>query len=322
MKQYERTLYITPDGIKFNLDAPPKRNLIFEEGLGMPPIEYITSRGPFQHGETFKDYFLRPRNIQMGIRHNFCSRSDYWDGRANLLNHVRPNRIIDSTTQCGDEHTLGKLRKYLANGNIRDIDVLILEGPNFNPRDPRSWDEWAYTETLRWIAFNPIWYDPLQRTQVVTPDSLQLVFPITFPITFGSLDTQFNVTYAGTWYEYPTFTITGPIAGLVITNVTTDETIVLDYTVPAGVTVFICLQYSTKTVISFSSDDAVPRLLGGTVTETNLIGFVTPNSDFGTFHLAPDPEAANGVNTIRVQGTGTSAATRIEMAWYHRYIGV
>src|SRR3990167_9916197 len=102
----------------------------------MPQIEYITQRGPYQHGVTVQDYFLQPRVIQMLIRQQYCSRIKLWAGRSNILNHLRPNR------QSPGQLNTGKLRKYLPDGSIRDLDVLIQEGPRFEARNLK-WDEWA-----------------------------------------------------------------------------------------------------------------------------------------------------------------------------------
>lgn len=309
IKLNERTTYITPDGITYSLEAPPKRAIISREGEGMPPIEYVTQRGPFQHGVTINDYFLQPRTLQYIIRHNFCSRQAYWDGRADLLNHVRPNRQVDASGLCATGLTQGSIRKYIPGGIIRQIDVMILQGPNYDTRSPGQWDSFAIQDVLRFFAPNPVWYDPTRRSQVVSsPSDLQLVFPITFPIVFGAISESFNVSYSGTWKSFPSIVITGPFSGVTIENTSTDELIELDYNAVDGETVTICLEYGSKTIMNNSGD--------------NLIGFLTEDSDLGTFHLAPDPEVANGLNAMTVNAVGVGANTTVTMYWYQRYIGV
>lgn len=236
------------------------------------------------------------------IRNNYCDREAYWVGRAGLLNAIRPNRQL---TPTGVQP--GQLIMQLPNGDQRAIDVFISEGPRFEPSQVGVWDEWAFAEILRFTAYDPVIYDPVQQSTTFTADA-ELVFPITFPITFGSLAMTTNVAYSGTWLEYPVFVVTGPITGIVITNLTTGESITLNYAVPGGVSVTIDLSYGAKTVVDS---------LGN-----NLIGSVSPASDLGTWHLAPDPEAPGGVNQVEVTGTGVSGASSVVMTWYTRYFGL
>jgi len=72
---------ITPDSQVYTFRDDQRRFTMSTSGEGLPPIEYITQRGPFQHGETVVDYRLRPRVLQMVYREKFCSRDVYWDGR-------------------------------------------------------------------------------------------------------------------------------------------------------------------------------------------------------------------------------------------------
>jgi hypothetical protein len=296
--------YIGPDGTVYPLYVPSRvgRWVMSQSGWGTPPIDYITERGPFQHGESVKDYFLRPRTIQLLIRQQFCGREEYWSGRASLLNAIRPNRQLTPTGTLP-----GSLRLTLSNGTKRAIDCYIAEGPRFEPRNLSGWDEYAFQEVLRFTAYNPVIYDPGGET-VVFGSQDELVFPITFPIVFGSFGGTANVNYVGTWLEYPTLIITGPASDPIVTNVTTGETIALDYDIPAGVAVTITLKYGEKTVTDS---------LGN-----NLIGVVTPGSALATFHLAPDPEAPGGINEVMVSASGTNADSSLVISYFTRYFGI
>src|SRR5688572_21537598 len=110
----EFTDYIGADGNVYPLHvpAPIGKWAISQSGWGTPPIEYVTQRGPFQHGETVIDYFLRPRVVQLLIRQQFCNRDDYWTGRAALLNGIRPNRQLTPTAILP-----GTLRRTLSDGS-------------------------------------------------------------------------------------------------------------------------------------------------------------------------------------------------------------
>ncbi len=299
--------YLSPDGREYPLHTPHQigRWVISFTGFGAPPIDYITQRGPFQHGVTVKNFFLRPRTIQLLIRQAFCDRTAWWAGRAALLNEIRPNRQATATASVP-----GTLRIVETDGTIRDLSVFIAEGPGFEPRVSGEWDEWAFMEALRFTAHDPVAFDPTQVTATFTITlGASLVFPITFPITFGSgaLDDTLVVTYLGTWLSFPVITIVGPIEQPRIDNVTTGEKIEFSIDIAPGRTITINLTEGNKTVV----DD-----LG-----TNLIGAVTPDSNLATFHIAPDPEAAGGLNTMRLRGTNPTGATAVSLAYFDRYFG-
>lgn len=300
--QSEFWVYTSPDGARYDLTVPATvgRWVISNEGSGLPEIDWITQRGPSQHGATVTDFFLQPRVIQLLVRVAACSRNGYWANRAGLLNGLRPNRQL---TPTGVEP--GQLKFRMSTGQYRAFDCFLTQGPRFEPSQPSRWDEWAVQEVLRFTAFNPVAYDPTAHEQsFMLPE--QLVFPITFPIVFGGLNDTENITYAGTWLEYPTIDLSGPMTSPRITNLATGEVIALDYDIPAGVTVTITLTYGNKTVRDS---------LGN-----NLIGTVTTDSSLATWHLAPDPEAAGGINPINVAAGSVGASASAVITYYDRYI--
>ncbi|KKM71744.1 hypothetical protein LCGC14_1427560 [marine sediment metagenome] len=307
--EYNR--YIARDGTVFDFESEDKF-LTSWEGWGLPPIDYITQRGPTQHGSTVVDFRLQTRIVQMVFRNNGCSRYDYWDNRSALIDAIRPNR--HELNAFGP----GVLRKYLPNGSTRDLDVLIQKGPIFQSKKGRLWDEHGFTEPLRFIAHNPIIYDPIEVCLEWTlSSSNNLVFPFTFRkdgvgsgLLFGSnvIDADEIVTYTGTWFSFPTIEITGPLSGFIITNLATNQFIRLNYIISAGEIVTIGLQYGNKTV---------QNQLG-----INLIGTVTTDSSLAEFHIAEDPIAPGGINTLNVLGGGASGATAIQVSFFTKYIGI
>lgn len=304
--QVEFDIYETPDGVDYNLSDWGKTFLLSRSGEGLPPIEYRTDRGPFQDGETVRDFVLRPRVLQYTMRFDTQSRQRYWDERSKIMSIFRPNRQFSGTLNPG------KLKKYLKDGSIRALDVFIDQGLDFSQAEGGGWDEFGSVETIRFVAYNPIYYDPTQKTLEFSLGALsELVFPITFPISFGStvIDDDTVITYLGTWAEYPIIVITGPISAPTIENVTTGKTLTLDYNVPSGRILTIDLRYSKKTI----TDD-----LG-----TNLVGALSPSSDFSVWRLAPHPEATDGKNTIHISGgNALPGETKIELEYYDRYSGM
>lgn len=273
-------------------------------GLGMPPVDYITQRGPFQNGRSVLDYRLKPRVVQLTHRRTGGCREDYWDIRADLLNLLRMNRGSSGLER-------GRLRRVLPDGSKRDLYVVIEQGPRFEPRDPGEWDEWAIFETLRFVAHDPIIFNPVQQTASWTiSETSELIFPITFPILFGTaiINNSLDVTYNGTWLTYPTITITGPLYGPIIQNNSTDEEIVINYDLEVGDSLEIDLTYGNKTVTDGSG--------------VNRLGTVTPDSDLATFHIAPAPQVTGGVNEFTVIGSNADANTAVAITWYDKYIGI
>lgn len=300
--------YITPDGIEYPLDARNLRFLVSPvTGLGIPSMSLDTQRGGLQHGYTLLNYRLDPRVIQFVVREQGKNRQDRQDIRDEIIDIFRPNRW-----SVWDVIELGQLKKILPDGSVRYLDVFADATP-FEPVAPLDWDEWSVVTPFRLIAPDPTWYDPTAVTVAFVPDppTDELAFPITFPIVFASspvLDSNLVISYEGTWATYPTITITGPVTNPKITNVTTGEYIELDYTVSSGETVTITLGFGEKTVENQSGD--------------NLIGSVTPESDLATFHIAPDPEAADGDNTINAYGSSADLSTVLSVSYNLRDVGI
>ena len=317
----EFTSYIAPDGIEhqFHIPSGYGRWILSESGWGTPPIDYITQRGPFQHGETVRDFFLRPRVIQMLIRQQFCNRDDWWGGRGLLLNAIRPNR---QTTPTASEP--GQLRRIESDGTIRDLNVFISQGPRFEPRERARWDEWAFQEVLRFTAYDPVVFDPTEVEVILGLETLlNLVFPITFPIVFGAsrINDTVDLIYPGTWETFPIIVITGPMNNFRIVNNSTLEAIELTYNIALGDSITIDLSYGAKTVID---SDGV-----------NRIGTVTPESDLATFRIAPGVGDSvhfpidfpaifgGGINSLTVTGSGAlPGTTQVAVRYFSRYFGI
>lgn len=308
-KIVERNQYIDAAGVVYQLESiSGSRSVISDEGSGLPPIRYITEHGPDQHGENIRDYFLEPRTVQFLIRQNFCSRQAAWDGRQSLLNAIRPNKT------GGPQ---GVLRRILPNGEKRDLRVVPVLGPNFEPAQIGRWDEWSFQEILRFTAYNPIYYNPVVRTATIgSPASGQdfaytfpfyfavpseLVFPAEFPISFYEWNYAVEIDYRGTWQEYPTITIDGPAGPYVrITNETTGEQIVLsNLVIPDGDTVTIALAYGSQLVTNIEGENLLSHASG----------------DLATFHLEP------GSNTIRAILRSGGDAT-VVITYLERFIGI
>lgn len=301
----EFTSFITPYGDEYNFDTTD-RFIISEEGFGMPPIEYITQKGPFQHGASLLDYRISPRTIQIILRQNSCGRSNYWGKRSDLINAVRPNAHLVN------EFRAGTLRKSFPDGSKRDLDVVIEQGPIFKARDISVWDEWGFTETLRFIAHDPIFYDPEYYSMEISDiiDEEHLIFPITFPIIFGAMLGVGNGTidYPGSWETFPFIRVIGPSIGFKITHQETEQVIESNYVIPEDDEVHISLPPGNKTVTNSFGH--------------NLIGTITKESNLETFSILPHPLVENGTNTFQFLASGASYQTKLLIQYKIRYLGI
>lgn len=269
------------------------------DGAGVSPLHRLRERGPLQHGETDVGFRLDPRTLTLALAMPAMTYSTYWDMRAALCSIVLSTSEADALT----------LRFTLDNGNVRSIDCHYVGGISM----ATSEEALARLQKIpaMFSAGDPTFYDPTAGVLTWTiADYGGLLFSTIFPIVFGStsISVADSVTYTGTWISYPTFTLTGPMDNPQIVNVSTNERINLAYSIPAGTVVTIDLSFAAKTI----KDQ----------TGLNLIGYLTSDSDLATFHLAPAPEVAGGINVINVSATGATAATAIQMTYYNRYIGI
>lgn len=287
---------------KYPIDSYKDIALLSEEGFGMPPIEYVTQRGPFQHGESLRDYFLRPRILQLAIRRNMCSRDAYWTKRLELLDILRPNRV---NSACAIQ---GTLRRITSSGQTYDLDVVVTEGPGFAQSNDR-WDMWSYQEVIRFIANDPTFYNPVAKSVSFTLAPNSIVFGnvqppanTVFGWVFGYANNIVNVINYGSWITYPTIIVNGPMNSFSIVNNTTGKHIALAYDIPTGYYVQIGLTYGRKYV----------QLNTG----VDLIGSVS--GDLATFRLEP------GNNEIEVRGVDYDPllAPQVTMSYNERFIGI
>lgn len=142
---------------------------------------------------------------------------------------------------------------------------------------------------VQFVATDPRIYSQAATTYTVSQATVSgsgLVFPITFPLTFGGAVSggQFVAVNAGEFAAPWTATISGPITNPTLENVTTGEAIAFTGTVASG-----------ETLVVSSLDRSV--LLNGTASRYSWL--VVGSS---WWNLAP------GSNTVRLAGTSGSGS--------------
>lgn len=78
--------------------------LMSEQGLAIPPVNYLTQRGPYQHGDTVVGMRLEPRVIQLVLSKRFITSQDY---------HASRQRWIADLSSINTGDPLTPLRPYI-----------------------------------------------------------------------------------------------------------------------------------------------------------------------------------------------------------------
>lgn len=289
----------TFDGIEIFFDTSVLA-LISYGNWGAPPTTFITRRGYKQDGVNELSFQLDPREIPLEIwRAPACDRQTYWDNRAELLNWLRPNRNGPLT-----------LTIRTPNGDLRSITVRANPGPGFPPAAQNN--NFALDMPIEVIAFSPLWYDSAATVLVMSASAqTNLVFPITFPISFGTAFQQFSsglITYTGTWVEYPIITLTGPYSSAIITNEATGVSIFMSVPIGAGEQRIIDLTPGAQSITDANG--------------ANRFSDLGPASNLVNFNLRPAPEVPGGVQTITITMPGGDANSAATLTYRQRYFGI
>ena len=307
---------LDPFGTVFRLGENRTRFLLREVGTGLPPIDYITQAGPFQHGASVVDFFARPRIITQRYRWPARHRGDWWALRTAMVDAVRPNRQLSGAARAAAL----TLRKYPPDGSRWDLRVMPDRSPNFGQREGFGWDEWALDEVLRFIAHDPIYFDPdltVVRSSAAEDQlefggaALGVVGGVDFEpgerIWFGG-GRQVAFTYAGTWLSWPTIEINGPVTNPHVALDAPGAGLSLAYTVAVGEIVTIETEPGKRSVSS---------PIGG-----NLIPVVGEGSALTSMFIAPAPLAVAGVNTIRLSGADMNDDSGLTVRYHTRKAGL
>lgn len=286
------TVDLIRNGVAYSLDDGSIAKLIGDDGWGMTPLRRLSERGPLQHGETDRDFRLDARVGAIVLLIEGADEDALYTRREMMLNLFAP---------AGEPLSL----RWTYPSRTRQIDVHLSGGMEMGQGQRGVWNQ-KVAITLR--APDPTFYDPAGAAATFAlgggGDALEIPLEVPMVVGASTIDASAVVTNDGNWLSYPhLIRITGPIEDAVITNSTTGEK--LDFTgvtLGGGETIDLDLRYGRKTVVD--------------ETGANRIADLTPDSDLATWHLEP------GENSIRVTGLSATEATRVEISWLERYLGI
>ncbi len=266
------------------------------DGLGLVRPRRHTRSGPQQHGQTLAAAYLESRVVTIRTYAQPSSEPGLQEQRdieAFMLNNLNVPVHLDV---------------IMPSGTVRRLDVLYLNGWTA-PRaatDPYH----VQADVVQLIADDPVLYETALHTEafVLVGAPLGLFVPMFIPLFIGPgsiLETR-NITYPGTWREYPVVTINGPATFARIENLTTGEFLEYVVLVNAGDFIEIDTRDGFKTVTNSVG--------------TNQIENLNEDSDLATFHIAPHAEALSGVNQFRISALSATAATSIVIEYRIRWL--
>lgn len=285
-------------GAEFSLDDGTYCFFLGDAGLGMIPIHRFSERGPLQDGDTDLGYRGDPRFFSLFLEIVGISRNDLWDKRQTLLRMFRPRSspisikwVLSSTYQIDCHYA-------------SDLVMPSTDREGFSQR---------VVVTLK--ANDPTLYDPVADAVTFQlgagSDSFPVPMSVPHNVGVSTINLSIAIVYQGTADSYPTLIrLTGPLVDPVITNLLTGEKLDFTGTTISGSTYYdIDLRYGYKTV----KDN----------TGVNQISKLTNDSDLATFHLESAEDGSLSLeNPIRVQATGATPTSKVEITYFKRLIGI
>ena len=271
------------------------------DGLGLVQSRAFTEAGPQQHGQTLAAAYLQPRVVTLQLHAQTATEPALQiqrDAIALMFNRPTVEIFLDT---------------MMPSGTARRLDCRYLNGYTA-PRTARP-PYFTQPDVLQLIADDPILYDVDLIVEEFTlgpyyAGSGGMFVPTEVPTFIGTgniIETR-DIVYTGTWLEYPIIRFNGPCRNPRIANLTTGE--VLEFEEGTEVNEFDFLEIDTRYGFKTVTDS------GG----NTRIDELTETSDLATFHIAPHPEALNGINEIQASCTDATADTEILLQYLLRYL--
>lgn len=282
----ESTQWVDPDG--GTLDLAVEWDV---QGRGMPPPVYETELVPEQPGERLRAVRHGAREFVLRLWIEGASEAAMWTAVRDTIARMDPTR--------GD----GKIRVTTVVGDQREIICRVQSGLELSERLNDTSGPEVQRAAVAFRASDPYWYDLSDTTETysLNPSSATW-FPI-FPLRLASSEvfTDATVTNTGDVETWPVWTITGPGSGIILRNLTTGKFLSLGaLALSSGQVVTIDTRPGRKTITLNDS--------------TNLFGYRTADSSLWPL--------ARGANVIRIEMASATAASSVQLARKHRYLGV
>lgn len=279
---------IAEDGVTYQLYGGAPARFIALDGVGIPPMRRILQKSPTQHGATDKGFRLEPRRMTLTL---------YIDADTTLQADAYRDALTNIFAPTNDPLRLRITKK---DGSERQIDC-YLDGQIDYPMSSRIGASHAVVVPL--VAPEPAFYAPTMREEHTS---------------LASSPAEYAVPMAGyTWDDWPVFRVTGPITDFQIehkVSTTQVDVLTLSGDIPAGDTWQFDFRPGEKHVFEVFS----------LLQKMAFVDLATVGA-FSTMRVLSD-KAAKAINAAAVSnrfiytGTGLTAASKVIMYYYRRYL--
>lgn len=257
--------------------------------LGSPNFEYQNFTGYLQDGFNVIGYRLTEKTLSLNIAIDLLDIRRLSTERDNLYKFFSPecNPFTFSITSTNN------VTKYIDGLYIQNI-----LSSEYTPNSP------VINENVIFNCSKPYWKSNLKTISKVDNTNPQLVFPITFPISFGVSGKIYNFSASNnsSYKVYPIITLTGEYSLAEIQDVNKNIKIYLEVGITTGTKRILTLEPS-----SLSFVDAFG------VSKFNEIGI---NSNLSNFFTEP----YSNIN-INVTLFGIDAFTDAQISYNETYLG-
>lgn len=278
----ELTQWIDPDGAIYTLDVDWS-----VAGRFMPTIVFESDTVPRQPGAVF-------RYANHGTREFLCPFDVTGVSEADLRTKVRQMIAAMDPTRG-----TGKIRVTSPVGDQREINCHVASGLDLQETlgdiSGPAWQRFPAT----FLAHDPYWYDTNATTQSFTTSTGALFFPI-FPlkITASEIAVDATVDNTGDVDAWPIWTVTGPGSVIKLWNLTSSRYIYFPVTLAAGSSITVDTRPGVKSATYDDGTNAYPDM--------NELSSLWP--------------LQRGVNTIRLEMSGVTAASALTLVYARRYL--
>jgi len=312
MRSHREGITLESDsGLILKFDDRASKLITGRGGFGMPPVENRTRRAPYQHGETFINFRVRPRIINLPFAFLACTRQKLYELRRDILREIDPFGGAIKLYFAHPNDTLYYLNVYYHSG------VTLATSGQPGPL--------VQLDGLQLIAYDPFWYEN-ETNEIVycapdfcyktfrfdpsgDPASVEWSMP---PIVgtdggfrFGgstAIDVTIELINSGDALVYPTITIDGQYEFPRIENLETGDYFYWD---------------------NIIATDSEMVMIGEQ--RQLLHDDVVIQKPYGSSWIAILSEiegVAGGINRIQITGRQRDSSTGITFEWRNKFIGL
>lgn len=228
--------------------------------------------------------------------HDFALKFWLYEASEELLRTTLRNTVYKMDPTRG----VGRLRVVAPGGDSREIFCHVSAGLGISEVLGEDSAFYAQRISATFLAHDPYWYSVGDTAIVYTGDAEVSTFFPFFPLRLSASSVFVNdssISNPGDLEAWPVWTIEGPGSNIVISNLTTSQSLTLNTAVTSGQSVTIDTRPGAKTVLN---DDG-----------TSLFPLMTATSTL--FPLA------RGDNHVQVAMDSTSTTSAIRLAFRPRY---